>query len=126
MSFRRRCSFIQYIPNKPAKYGIKIFALCDAKIFFTGNLEVYCGKQPDGPYNFSNSSSDVVNRLIGHLKGTCRNLTTNNWYTSYPLAVSLLEQKIILVGTHKKNKRELPIQFLPNKNKAIGSSLFGS
>jgi len=31
--FRGRCSFIQYVPNKPAKYGIKIFALCDAKIF---------------------------------------------------------------------------------------------
>ena len=29
--FRGRCSFIQYIPSKPAKYGIKIFALCDAK-----------------------------------------------------------------------------------------------
>src|SRR5215475_10409512 len=31
--FRGRCSFIQYVPNKPEKYGIKIFALCDAKIF---------------------------------------------------------------------------------------------
>lgn len=25
--FRGRCGFIQYIPNKPAKYGLKIFAL---------------------------------------------------------------------------------------------------
>src|SRR5215510_5531487 len=118
--FRGRCSFIQYVPNKPAKYGIKIFALCDAKTFFTGNLEVYCGKQPNGPYNFSSGPSDIVTRLTAHLKGTCRNLTTDNWYTSYPLAVSLLKDKITLVGTLKKNKKEIPVEFLLYKrNKSI-------
>ena len=38
--FWGRCNFIQYIPSKPAKYGVKIFALCNAKTYFTGNLEV--------------------------------------------------------------------------------------
>jgi len=28
-TFRGKCSFRQYIPSKPAKYWIKIFALCD-------------------------------------------------------------------------------------------------
>ena len=91
--FRGRCSFIQYIPSKPAKYGVKIFALCDAKTYFTGNLEVYCGKQPTGPHEASNSPGDIVERLISHLKGTCRNLATDNWYTSYTLAMSLLQDK---------------------------------
>ena len=72
--------------------------------FFTGNLEVYCGIQPNGPYNFSSGPSDIVTRLTVHMKGTCRNLTTDNWYTSYPLAVSLLKDKITLVGTLKKQK----------------------
>lgn len=31
LAFRGRCSFRQYIPNKPSKYGIKTFALVDAK-----------------------------------------------------------------------------------------------
>ena len=123
--FRGRCSFIQYIPSKPAKYGVKIFALCDAKIYFMGNLEIYCGKQPTGPHEVSNSPADIVERLISHLKGTCRNLTTDNWYTSYTLAISLLQDKITLVGTLKKNKREIPAEFLPNKQKLISSSMFG-
>ena len=123
--FRGRCSFIQYIPSKPAKYGVKIFALCDAKAYFTGDLEVYCGKQPTGPHEASNSPGNIVERLISHLKGTCRNLTTDNWYTSYTLAMSLLQDKIILVGTLKKNKREIPAEFLPNKQKPISSSMFG-
>jgi len=78
---------------------------------------VYCGKQPNGPYNFSSGPSDIVTRLTAHLKNTCRNLTADNWYTSYPLAVSLLKDKITLVGTLKKNKKKIPFEFLPNKNK---------
>jgi hypothetical protein len=31
--FRGRFSFIHYISNRPARYRIKILALCDAKIF---------------------------------------------------------------------------------------------
>jgi hypothetical protein len=37
--FRGRSSFIQYMPNKPANYAIKIFAPVMQKPFFTGNLE---------------------------------------------------------------------------------------
>ena len=103
---------------------MKIFALCDAKTFFTRNLEVYCGKQPTGPYEVSNSPADIVERLISPLKGICRNLTTDNWYTSYTLAMSLLQDKIIVIGTLKKNKREILAEFLPNKQKPISSSMF--
>ena len=109
--FRGRCSFIQYIPSKPAKYGIKIFALCDTKTYFTGNLEVYCGKQPTGPHEVSNSPADIVERLISHLKGACRNLTTDNWYTSYTLAMSLLQGKITMVGTLKITKEKFQLNF---------------
>lgn len=125
-AFRGRCGFVQYIPNKPAKYGIKMFALCDAKTFFTGNLEVYCGQQPEGPYAVSNSPSEIVHRLVNHIEGSKRNITMDNWYTSYPLAVSLLtEKKLTCIGTLRKNKREIPPEFLPQKNRAPNSTLFG-
>lgn len=47
-AFRGRCPFRQYMPNKPNKYGIKIFAMVDARMFYVQNLEVYVGKQPPG------------------------------------------------------------------------------
>ncbi|XP_069669317.1 piggyBac transposable element-derived protein 4-like [Periplaneta americana] len=103
--FRGRCNFIQYIPHKPAKYGIKIFALCDAKTFFTSNIEVYCGKQPDGPFHASNKPLDIVERLVLPFADSNRNLTTVNWYTSYPLGLSLLKKGITIVGTLRKDKR---------------------
>lgn len=42
--FRGRCSFRQYIPSKPAKYGLKIWALCDSKSKYAWNMEVYTGR----------------------------------------------------------------------------------
>lgn len=36
--FRGRCSFIQYMPQKPAKYGIKVYSMCDSQKFYTYNM----------------------------------------------------------------------------------------
>lgn len=83
--FRGRCSFRQYIPNKPNKYGIKIQALVDSRTFFTSNMEVYVGTQPEGPFKFENKPSSIVKRMITPISKTGRNITMNNWYTSIPL-----------------------------------------
>lgn len=124
--FRGRCSFRQYIPSKPNKYGLKILALCDAKMFYTSNLEVYVGSQPDGPFKKSNSPTDVVLRLCDHISGTCRNITMDNWFTSIPLVQTLLrEHKCTVIGTLRKNKRELPLEFSKPTNRPIHSSMFG-
>lgn len=123
--FRGRCSFVQYIPNKPAKYGLKMFALCDSKTFYCSNFEVYCGKQPDGPYQVSNSALDIVKRLVKPIEMSNRNVTTDNWYTSMPLADYLLSTKLTLIGTMKKNKAAIPPAFLPNKTKVVGSAMYG-
>jgi len=125
-AFRGRCSFKMYIPNKPAKYGIKIFAVCDAINFYTSNLEIYAGVQPDGPFKLDNSASSVVKRLVQTFRNTGRNITTDNWFTSVPLAIDLFNNyKLTLVGTIRKNKRQLPIEFTSTKNRPIYTSYFG-
>lgn len=126
LAFRGRCSFKQYIPSKPAKYGVKVFALVDAKTGYTVNLEVYVGTQPEGPFRSENSAQATVNRLVTPIQGTNRNITGDNWFSSVPLAYSLLrEKKLTYVGTLRKNKREIPQQFLANKNREEKSTLFG-
>lgn len=47
--FRGRCNFRKNIVSKSNKYGIKIFALCAAKMYYTANLEVYEVQEPEGP-----------------------------------------------------------------------------
>jgi len=44
--FRGRCPFRQYIPSKPAKYGVKVWWCCDGATSYPLNAEVYIGKQP--------------------------------------------------------------------------------
>ncbi|KAJ8928705.1 hypothetical protein NQ314_018715 [Rhamnusium bicolor] len=105
--FRGRCAFRQYIPSKPNKYGIKIYALSDAKMYYTANLEVYVGTQPEGPFSVSNSALALVDRLCQPIRGTGRNLTTDNFFTSLELAELLLSQKITTVGTIRKKQTSI-------------------
>ena len=53
-AFRGRCCFVHYRPKKPARYGIKMKCLCDANTNYICNIEVYVGKQREGPFQFSN------------------------------------------------------------------------
>lgn len=125
-AFRGRCSFKQYIPSKPNRYGIKIFALVDSATSYASNLEVYVGKQPEGPFEQSNKPHDIVLRLIEPISGTNRNLTSDNWFTSVELVKKLFdEHKITYVGTIKKNKRELPPEFSNTRARPEFSSVFG-
>ena len=41
--FRGRCPFRQYMPSKPAKYGIKVWWNCDGTTSFPLNGQIYLG-----------------------------------------------------------------------------------
>ncbi|KAJ8937356.1 hypothetical protein NQ314_011901 [Rhamnusium bicolor] len=108
--FRGKCSFRQYIPSKPNKYGIKIFALSDAKMYYTMNLEAYVRQQLYGPYKVSNSPNCIVERLCEPITGSGRNLTMDNWFTSISLVEKLYkEYTLTVIGIIRKNKKELPL-----------------
>nr|XP_023025733.1 uncharacterized protein LOC111513737 [Leptinotarsa decemlineata] len=76
-------------------------------------MEVYTGTQPAGPYQVSNKSLDVVVRMTEPIHDSKRNITMDNWFTSIPLARSLLtDHKLTLLGTLRKDKVEIPPEFL--------------
>lgn len=123
MPCRCRCCFIQFMPKKPDKYGIKIFWLCDSKTAYPLKGLVYTGK--DGNKRAVGLAGNVVESLCSPYFGTNRNITMDNYFTSLPLAESLLSKGLTLVGTLKKNKTCVPDNFLPNKSKLEGSTMFG-
>ena len=45
--FSGRCAIRQHIPNKPAKYGLKIWYNCDGDTFYSSKGEIYLGRKPD-------------------------------------------------------------------------------
>jgi hypothetical protein len=125
VGFRGKCPFRQYIPSKPNKYGIKVFCLTDARMLYTYNMEIYPGLQPDGPYLASTKPADVVKRLISPIKGSGRNITLDNWFTSFELLTDLRQDRLSLVGTVRKNKAFVPAELKTTKNREVTSSLFG-
>jgi hypothetical protein len=126
LRFRGRCRFKQYIPSKPAKYGLKVWAIVDVKTKYTVTLEPYVGKQPENsPFEKSTAPLDLVMRLCDKFTKEGRNLTGDNWFTSIPLVRKLLDLDTTYVGTIRKNKREIPPEFQAEKSKEEGSSMFG-
>ncbi|XP_034390351.1 piggyBac transposable element-derived protein 4-like [Cyclopterus lumpus] len=121
MPFRGRCPFTQYIPSKPAKYGITIWAAWDATSSYAWNLQVYTGKA-DGGRPEKNQGMRVVLDMAQGLSG--HNITCDNFFTSYKLGQELLKRKLTMVGTMRKKRSELPPQLLPTKNRPVNSSKF--
>jgi hypothetical protein len=66
--------------------------------------------------NESSVGEDVVLRLSDFLRNSGRNITTDNFFTSLSLAKELKARRLSLVGTIRKNRRELPIGFGNPKN----------
>lgn len=125
VAFKGRCKFRMYMPNKPAKYGIKIQILADSKTHFAVNAEVYTGKNPAEDRAKFTHPTHVVLRLVEPIINTNRNVTGDNWYTSIELVDALKNKCLTYVGTMKKNKRAIPHEFLPNRTRPVNSSLFG-
>lgn len=125
-AFKGRCSFRQYLPMKPHSYGLKTFAMVDSDSFYTSHIEIYTGKQPPGPFFIDNRPSEVVKRVASSILGTGRNITMDNWFSSIPLIDELQEKhQTTIVSTIKKNKKELPQEFVNPKQRPIYSSLIG-
>jgi hypothetical protein len=87
VAFREHCPFKQYMPSKPSKYGIKIWAACDARKSYAWNMQVHTG------------------------------IPADNFFTSYAHGQELLPQTITMVGSVRRNKPELPPALFTTKDR---------
>ncbi|CAH2092513.1 unnamed protein product [Euphydryas editha] len=124
-AFRGKCFFRVYLKSKPAKYGLKIMCLCDAKTHYLYNAFIYAGKsnEPRNP-DLSVPTQSVL-KLAEPIFQTNRNITADNWFSSVELVHQLKAKGLTYVGTMRKNKRELPKEFLPNKKRQENSAIYG-
>ena len=123
VGFRGRCPFRVYMPQKPDKYGIKIWWICDSKNGYAYNGQIYLGREGNLPE--VGLAHRVVEDLCRPLEYSGRNLTMDNFFTSIPLARNLLTKGLTLLGTLKANKPEIPPEFQKNRQREVHSSLHG-
>lgn len=122
--FRGKCPFRQYVPSKPARYGIKIWWLCDSETFYPSNGQVYCGRRANEPREIGQSKRVVLD-MTEPLFNSGRNICADNFFSSYELLMELKQHNISYVGTLRKNRKEIPEEFLKTRGRTTHSSLFG-
>ncbi len=119
VAFRGNCPFRQYIPSKPAKYRIKFWMAATSNNDYVYKIQPYLGKQND--QREIKQGKRVALELSEGLKG--RNITTDNFFTSYEAAQELRKRGQTMVGTLRKNKK-VPNKLAHTKERVVHSSLF--
>ncbi|PIK49345.1 putative piggyBac transposable element-derived protein 4-like [Apostichopus japonicus] len=100
---KARCSFIQYMKDKPTKRGVKLWVLCDAQVYYCLNFQIYTGGTGEKGLNFR-----VVNELMNAYLGKFHHLYTDNFYTSPELLAHLLVHDTLAVGTVRQERLNMP------------------
>lgn len=122
VGFRGRCGFRVYMKSKPDRYGMKLWVASDVETSYLLNIQPYLGKV--GPFPEIGQGERVVKDLIAPFYGSNRGVTTDNFFTTVPLANFLLQQNITLTGTMRKNNRYIPEKMLNLKDRTEKSSIF--
>ena len=121
--FRGRCSFLQYLPSKPDRYGLKIFWAADAESNFPLVAEPCLGR-PLGQERQVSFGRNTAIKLATPFFKTGRNVTTGNFFTDKDLANTLMSNGLTFVGTVRTNKRFLPEAFKVKKELHESSFVF--
>ncbi|XP_058509216.1 piggyBac transposable element-derived protein 4-like [Solea solea] len=95
MQWRGRPSFRVYTPQKPVKYGIKSYILCDSATGYCFNMHPYVGTASTLP--------DIIFALLDRLQGHGYTLFMDNFYNSGALCERLLGAQTNVCATLRKN-----------------------
>ncbi|GFU80506.1 piggyBac transposable element-derived protein 4 [Trichonephila clavipes] len=117
--YKGRLSWTQYLPLKRARFGIKMFMLCESHSGYVWSIIIYVGKGTDVSEENKECSfsTQVVLTLSKPLlnKGYC--LTMDNYYNSPELGEMLLKSKTDFFGTLRPNRKDLPKELKTEKLK---------
>jgi hypothetical protein len=104
----------QYMPNKPQKWGLKIWCLADAVTKYVYDFSVYCGKilRPEGapvvPPTAGGLAHNVVMGLMEGLENRGHVVMMDNYFSSVGLFEELASKGIYATRTMRTNRIGLP------------------
>ena len=108
ISFKGRLSFLQYLPKKSHKWGLKAWMLADASNGHTWSWKLYTGKE-DGQME-----KGLANKIVLELTNDERLqnkgyiVVTDNFYSSPALFRDLMVRGFGAIGTVRKDRRGIP------------------
>ena len=108
---KNRLAIKQYIRDKPFRWGIKSFLLCEAKTGYILDAEIYTGRVRDRHWPLLGSAGSVVRRLVENSQVTNKNhmLFMNRFYNSVTLFHMLKNELGVLApGTVMPSRKHYP------------------
>lgn len=101
--FKGKVAIKVRMPDKPVTFGVKFFALCDAKTGYCKNFSMYTGKD-DRAIGAIGKTGQVVMDLVAELHNTNHHLCVDNFYTSPVLFLLFKQRGILAAGTARPRK----------------------
>ncbi|XP_068118319.1 piggyBac transposable element-derived protein 4-like [Hyperolius riggenbachi] len=121
MPFHGRLGFKQFIPSKRARYGVKLYKLCESGSGYTFAFRIYEGRdsllQPEGCLADMGANGKIVVDLMTPLLNKGYHLFVDNFYTSLPLFKFLFSADTVACGTIRANRKGFPQEVLKKKLK---------
>ena len=105
IGFKGKLSYVQYLPAKPIKHGIKVWVRCNSESAYLPEFDVYLGCQQNSTHGLA---YDVAMKLCQHIAGKNHHMYCDNYFTSIRLFTDLLNMKVYASGTIRQNKGGLP------------------
>ena len=114
VGYKGRIIFKTYNPQKPTKWGMRVYVLSDCETGYISCFEPYFGQpttdslpRSDEPFTIR-IVMHLVDLLVSQTQGSGYHVYTDRFYTSPTLATKLLDEKIHITGTVQKNRKGLP------------------
>ena len=110
IGFKGRLAFLQYMPKKPHKWGMKAWVLADSANGYIWSWKLYTGKEENAPAADLGLAHRVVLELLDddRLKSKGYRVFTDNFYSSPALFHDLLEEGFEACGTLRSNRKGIP------------------
>ena len=104
--WRGNLSFKVYNPDKPKKYGMKAYMLCDSDNGYVCQFKLYTGKVT--VVSEAGKTYDMVMNLVREYAGKGYHLFMDNFYSSPTLFTNLWDMGIGATGTLRPNRKGTP------------------
>lgn len=129
ISFKGRVGFKMYNPQKPTKWGLRVYVLTESLHGYICTFVPYYGKQttdeldrPELPFT-SRIVLTLCRELLAKANGSGYHLYTDHFYIGYHLAKELLQLQIQTTGTVMRNRQGIPDELKQKKKMKVGKVL---
>lgn len=108
VGYKGRIYFKQYMPQKPTKWGIKVWSIADSHSGYLLKCDIYLGKKQESQNDLL-LGEQVVMHLTEPFTGKWHHVYFDNVFTSLRLMSLLLEKNMYAYETVRTNRQNWPV-----------------